>query len=242
MEFPKYTKTFHTETYPAISATRPELSTAGKVILITGGGSGIGPAVAKAFAVSGATKIAILGRTESTLLATKKEIEGGHKGVKVLTFVADITNQAAVQKAFESTKKTFGSIDILVANAGYLPSLAPVATAPVEKYMEGYEVNVKGNLNVYQAFLPVAAPNPTLVYVSTSGIHFPPVPVGLSAYAGSKMAAQRMTDYFAAENPGVRVMSVHPGTPRTAMYDKAKEQGLDIASSDSKYLTKNFKE
>jgi len=76
MSFPKYTKTFHHDTYPAIDPSRPESSTAGKVVVITGAGSGMGKRMCNAFAVSGCTKIAILGRTASTLEETKKEVEG----------------------------------------------------------------------------------------------------------------------------------------------------------------------
>jgi FlaA1/EpsC-like NDP-sugar epimerase len=73
--FPPFTKVWHTEPYPAISPTRPELSVTGKSVLITGGGTGIGAAIAKAFAAAGSTQIAIVGRTEKTLLATKQELE-----------------------------------------------------------------------------------------------------------------------------------------------------------------------
>jgi len=114
---PTYTKTYRTQNYPAIYPIRPELSTAGKGVFITGGGSGIGPKIAHAFAASGATKISILGRTASSLLTTKTSIESQHPCVKVLTFVADISNQAAVNDASESTKKTFGPVDILVGKA-----------------------------------------------------------------------------------------------------------------------------
>lgn len=60
MAFPTYTKTFHNFSYPSISPTRPELSTAGKVILITGGGSGIGPRITHAFAVVSAVPPPVL--------------------------------------------------------------------------------------------------------------------------------------------------------------------------------------
>jgi shikimate 5-dehydrogenase len=85
MAFPQYTKIFHNFSYPAIEPSRPELSTAGKVVFITGGGSGIGPRIAHAFAKSGAAKIIIMGRTESSLLSTKNEVETEFPKSSVLT-------------------------------------------------------------------------------------------------------------------------------------------------------------
>jgi len=96
MSLPTYTQAFHNSSYSAISPARPEVSTAGKVILITGGGLGIGRRTSHAFVTSGSTKIAIIGRTEASLLSTKVEIEAEHLGVKVLTFVADIVDRGAV--------------------------------------------------------------------------------------------------------------------------------------------------
>ena len=83
MALPSYTKTRHSIAYPAVSPSIPALSTAGKTILITGGGTGLGPLLAHAFASSGATKIAILGRTASSLQATKTAMEAEHNGVTV---------------------------------------------------------------------------------------------------------------------------------------------------------------
>ncbi|TVY54996.1 Short chain dehydrogenase citE [Lachnellula suecica] len=239
MEFPPYTKTYHTTPYPAISPTRPSLSTAGKVVLITGGGTGIGPKIANAFAASGATQISILGRTASSLLSTKTDLEAKHPGLKVLTFVADITSQSAVTHAFESTAKAFGPVDILIGNAGLMPDAAPLASTDLDQWMTGFDVNVKGNLILYQAFLAHSSPSPTLVHVSTAAAMFPSVPGGLSSYAVSKLAASKMTDYFAAENPRVRVMTVHPGVPDTRMNQKGRDAGIVLPFDDVE-LSANF--
>lgn len=232
MAFPSYTKTFHNTSYPAISPTRPELSTAGKVVLITGGGSGIGPRITNAFAVSGATKIAILGRTESTLLTTKASIEAEHPNVTILPLVADIVDQAAITTAFETVKGRFGPIDILVANAAYLPDIEPIATANVDEFFRGFEINVKGNYIVMQAFLANAAAQSTLVHVSTGGAHLPPMHAGFGGYTVSKLAALQMASYAGYENPNVRVMMLHPGVLATEMNKKSTDSGFVLPFDD----------
>lgn len=63
MGFPPFTLKHHTAPYPAIDPSLSAVSAAGKTILITGGGCGIGPRIAEAFAVAGSTQIALLGRT-----------------------------------------------------------------------------------------------------------------------------------------------------------------------------------
>lgn len=61
-QFPSFTKIFHHEPYDEISPSRPDLSVKGKSVIITGGGTGIGKAIAKAYAQAGASSIAIIGR------------------------------------------------------------------------------------------------------------------------------------------------------------------------------------
>ncbi|RDL41956.1 Uncharacterized protein BP5553_01935 [Venustampulla echinocandica] len=232
MAFPTYTKTFHTTTYPSISPTRKELSTAGKVILITGGGSGIGSRIAHAFAASGSTSIAILGRTETSLISTKESIEAQHPGAKVMALVADIVDRTAVHAAFDEVKIILGPIDIVVSNAGHMPSGSSISTADVDEWFHGMEVNVKGNLILAQAFLANAAKKPVLINVSAAGVHIPALPVPLSAYVVSKAAVVKLVEYFAAENPGVRVMNVHPGAIDTGMAKRAKDAGLELPFDD----------
>lgn len=140
-----------------------------------------------------------------------------------------------MKHAFETTKKIAGPIDILIGNAGYMPDAAPLATTNLEQWMTGLDINVRGNLILYQVFLANPSPNPTLVHISTAAANFPAVPGGLSAYAVSKLAASKMTDYFALENPSVRVMTVHPGTPDTSMNRKAADVGLVTPTDDSEF-------
>ena len=72
---PEGIKTFHTKPYPLLDVTRPELSAAGKVVLITGGGSGIGLVVAGHFAKAGSKTVAITGRRQNVLDEAKQSIE-----------------------------------------------------------------------------------------------------------------------------------------------------------------------
>ena len=180
MEIPLTTKLHHTTAYSSILPTRPELSTAGKTIIVTGGGSGIGPAIAEAFAVAGSTQIALIGRTLATLVATKVSMEATHPGIQILTLVADIVDEKAISAAFAKIKMVFGRIDVLVSNAAYFPTASPIATAPIDEWWRGFEVNVKGNLHLIQAFLAnidtTGKFQPMIVNVSTAGAHFPAIP------------------------------------------------------------------
>lgn len=239
MSLPPYTNTYHKTPYPAISPLLPALSAADRTVLITGGGSGIGPAIVHAFAAAGSTQLAILGRTDGSLQSTKLAIESKYPQAKVLTFVADIVDEVAVNKAFEETVKEFGGIDIFVSNAGYMPDSALISSASVREYMRGLDINVKGPLLLTQAFLhslstssPPSSFSPVIVNITTAGAHLPALAPGLSAYAASKLAGLKMFEYVGLENPGVRVMNVHPGVPETEMNKKSVAAGLVLPPDD----------
>ncbi|KAJ6142925.1 Short-chain dehydrogenase/reductase SDR [Penicillium samsonianum] len=231
MGFPPFTLKHHTAPYPGIDPSLPAVSAAGKTILITGGGSGIGPRIAEAFAVAGSKQIALLGRTKSTLENTKSTLESKHSGLNVLTFVADITDASAVNAAFQGTKAAFGPIDIFVSNAAFLPEPVPIKDMVVSDFVQGLNTNVVGNLITTQAFLSTAASsNAVLIHVTTGAVHFPSMP-NYSGYQTSKTAALKFFEAVQAENPNLRVMNVHPGYLPTDMNAKSAKGGLGSDNS-----------
>jgi NADP-dependent 3-hydroxy acid dehydrogenase YdfG len=224
MAFQSPTKTYHTSTYPAIDPYLPNLSSEGKNIVITGGGSGIGSEIARAFAQSGAATIALLGRTEDSLLKMKKEIEAEYKTTKVNTYVADIIHSTALEHSLKIHAQTYGKFHVLVANAGFLPSNQSLFETSAEDWYNGFEINVKGNFNLVRAFLPHAAKDAVVLSTSTAVAQIPYV-AGMSSYAASKLAAAKVYEYLHHEHPNLFVLNVHPGTIKTTMSDKALAPG-----------------
>ena len=226
MEIPTFTKIWHNTTYPSIDPSNPTLSAKGKVIVITGGGSGIGKSIAKSFAKANASSIVILGRTEKSLASTKSEIEATHEIVNVSTYVADVSDAEAIDEAFASIKSQFGAVDVFINNAGYLPELKPVAEASFDEWWKGFKVNVEGSFNATKAFLGVASSDAVIINVTTGMVHIGAVP-GYSSYVPSKLASAKFFENVQAENPGIRVVNVSPGVILTEMGLKVKAAGIE---------------
>lgn len=112
--FPSFVSKWHNDTYAEISPTRPELSTAGKTIVIAGGGQGIGRGIAEGFAEADAAHIALLGRRLGKLGETKQAITQINSKVSISTHQADVTDE----KALSVAAKEIGHWDVLVINAG----------------------------------------------------------------------------------------------------------------------------
>jgi len=218
--FPAPVTEWHNDTYEAINPTRPELSQAGKVIVITGAGQGIGREIVDAYAQAGATTFHILGRTQHTLEETKSIIEEKYPKAQVTVHIADISDKDPVVKA----AKAIGTWDVLMANAGYLPTPALITENP-EDWWKAFEINVKGSLNLATAFLPTKKVGGTIIGVSTGAAILPPVTPFLaksSAYSTSKLALARFYEFLAAENPDLNVFVMHPGIVETAMFSKSE--------------------
>jgi NAD(P)-dependent dehydrogenase (short-subunit alcohol dehydrogenase family) len=225
--WPSFTKTWHTHSYPAISPSQPKLSAAGKNVIVTGGGTGIGKSIAIAFAEAGASSVTILGRREDRLKTSTQAIAAkAPKTTKVHYEVTDLTKRSDVDRALQSIITKFGTISIFVSNAGGIPALGHAADMDPDVFMSGFETNVRTALNSIQAFLPLAAQDAILISVSTGLAHIAPV-AGMSAYSTSKAANLKMLDYFAAENPGVRFVSLHPGVVDTEINEGTSLRGQD---------------
>lgn len=122
--WPTVTKTFHHAPYAATDPRNPDLSAQGKVVLVTGGGSGIGKSIASAFTTAGARAVIILGRTKQTLESAAQGLsEQAGTGALIRYFTADVRDTEAIAQVFKTVRAEAGPIDVLVSNAGYLSSL-----------------------------------------------------------------------------------------------------------------------
>ncbi|KAI1385070.1 putative short-chain dehydrogenase [Hypoxylon trugodes] len=234
-----YTKTQHTKPYAAISPSLPHLSTKSKSVFITGGSAGIGKAVALAFLEAGSCHLAITGRREAVLSAAATEIKTTYPDAQVLTFVADIADEVAMNKAFSGAKEAFGApIDIAINGAGYLPSLKPLATSDLNDWWLGYETNVKGAAIFARGVAKYAASDAVVLHLATAGVMFPANGgLPMSGYATSKLAGVKVMEYFGAENPGLRVVSVHPGvvTESEGGQKMVAQSDVEWQGDDSKF-------
>ena len=134
--FPAPVTEWRNETYDAIDPKNPELSMAGKTIVITGGGTGIGRETVRAFGIAGASSIHILGRTRASLTETKEIVEKELPHVAVSIHVADVTDVTAVEKSASE----IGKWDVLVANAGYFSEKKTVQHVDLAEWWLGFEV------------------------------------------------------------------------------------------------------
>ena len=236
-----FTTTYHKKPYPTIDPRQPKLSAAGKTIVISGGGKGIGEAIAKSFAVASAANIVIFGRKEADLSNAKTQIEkyAASKDTKVYYFIADVLDKEAIDRVFSTITRDIGLIDIFVNNAGHLSPFTPVAEADASGgFWRDFEVNVKGSLLATQAFLRNAnrTEEPIFLSVSAGAAHVKYV-FPWASYAASKAAWIRVVDHIEVENPWLRVHQIHPGVFKTTLATELKfpeDPGQESIWEDSK--------
>ncbi|CAI6331435.1 unnamed protein product [Periconia digitata] len=216
------TATWHNDTYKAIEPTQDGLSQEGKTIIITGAGTGIGQQTALSFAKASAAHLVLIGRTLSTLSATKDLVSATNASTKISVYTASVTDRNAMRKIADEV----GAWHVLVLGAASIPPPGPLGSDNLDKYWEAYEVNVKSVIQITQLFLPTAAPPPSdsnpgaIIYaMGAGGFAFgAKITATLSAYLVSKIAQTKLIEYIAAENPGVAAITVHPGMVDTAVF------------------------
>jgi NADP-dependent 3-hydroxy acid dehydrogenase YdfG len=129
------TATWHNDSYSAIDPHKPELSVKGKTVIVTGASSGIGRETAEAFAAAGASSLILIARREDALHEVEEKINSQYPSVKVTVFPLSITDDEKVAEA----AKEIGKWDVLIMNAGYMSSPAPVAESRLDEWWRGWE-------------------------------------------------------------------------------------------------------
>ncbi|MFB6524148.1 SDR family NAD(P)-dependent oxidoreductase [Streptomyces sp. NPDC056401] len=203
----------------------------GKSVLVTGAGSGIGRAVALAFAAEGAA-VAVAGRTAGPLDATVELIE--KEGGRAVALTADVTRAEDVRAMVRRTVEHFGGLDVAVNNAGVLRGVGPVADLPEEDWRSMLDINVTGVLLSLQAEVAAMRDQPAggvIVNISSNlGAHAR-IP-GVAGYLTTKAAVSALTRAAALDHiaDGVRINAVSPGATATTMSLRPGEKEVDRAA------------
>jgi NAD(P)-dependent dehydrogenase (short-subunit alcohol dehydrogenase family) len=197
-------------------------SLSGQVAIVTGGGRGIGRAIALGLAKVGAS-VAIVARSEDQLAETVKEIT--QLAARAISVAADVSDPTAVQRMVVEVEETLGSVDLLVNNAGLAGPIGPTSETDSNAWWRCLEVNLRGPMPCATAVLPgmISRGGGRIVNVASGAGTFA-IPY-LGAYVTSKTALIRLTEILALETAahGVKVFAVEPGTVRTSMAEYALE-------------------
>src|SRR5580692_10451217 len=179
-----------------------------KVVVVTGGTSGIGLATAKRFAAEGAA-VFVTGRRQEELDAAVKGIGGKVSGVR-----ADISKLADIDRLYDAVQQKHSQIDVLFTNAGG-GSMLPLGAITEEHYEDTFGRNVKGLIFTVQKALPLLVDGASVILTgSTTGITGT---ANFSVYSASKAAVRNLARSWILDlkDRHVRVNVLSPGATRT---------------------------
>jgi len=199
-----------------------------KVAIVTGGGRGIGRAIALAFAREGAD-VALTARTREQLEAVGKEVQTS--GRRALALPMDVSDRSSIRTMVEQVLEAFGTVDILVNNAGVGSSANP---KPLSQYDDEFwdytlAVNLTSAYISSKAVLPVMLDKKSGCIINISSVAGKIGAVHGCAYSVTKHGIIGLTRTLALEvaNEGIRVNAICPGPVRTDMFLKRMKYDAD---------------
>jgi NAD(P)-dependent dehydrogenase (short-subunit alcohol dehydrogenase family) len=182
----------------------------GKVAVVTGGNSGIGLGVAKAYAQEGA-QVAITGRNDKTLQAAAKEIGNGTLAIR-----SDAGKLADIEAAMQQIKERFARVDALFVNAG-IGKFVPFEEVTEAFFDETVGINMKGVFFTVQKAIPLMPKSSAIVLNASINAHLGMR--GTSVYGATKAAVANMAKTLSADllEKGIRVNAISPGPVTSAL-------------------------
>lgn len=151
------TSVTHKTSYPAISPTRPELNQAGRVVLITGGGTGVGKSMAHHFALASASHVIIAGRRvdvlEKALVELKKSTKEAGSPTQFLSYKLDVASKSEITDVFKDLSEKKLEVDVLVLNAAKFATFVPIMDLGMDELWSFMEANMRSAMLLTEMFL-----------------------------------------------------------------------------------------
>lgn len=196
----------------------------GRVALITGGGRGIGRAIALAYAAEGA-RLALVARTSAELEETAGLVRDKH-GAEAITAIANVADYEQVQQAVARTLEHYGHIDVLVNNAGNIGPVGRVWDNDPGEWARTIAVHLMGVFYGCHAVIPGMLERGQGRIVNMSGVGGP----NSSAYDAAKTGIVNLTENLALElqDTAITVNAISPGSIHTRMWEENRDLALAI--------------
>lgn len=203
----------------------------GKTAVVTGSTSGIGLAIARAMAAQGANAV-INGFGDAAAIEKERSAIEKDFGVKALYSPADMTKGAEIAAMIQTAEKTFGSVDVLVNNAG-IQFVSPIEEFPVEKWDAIIAINLTAAFHAIRAAIPGMKQRKWGRIINTASAHALVASPFKSAYVAAKHGIAGLTKTAALELAtfGITVNAICPGYVWTPLVEKqigdtAKARGI----------------
>jgi NAD(P)-dependent dehydrogenase (short-subunit alcohol dehydrogenase family) len=204
----------------------------GKAAIITGGDSGIGRAVAFAFAREGADILIAYLNEDSDAQETVRLVE--KEGRKCVSIAGDICEESHCQQIIDRAQSEFGKLDILINNAAFQMSRESIEEIPSEEFDRTFKTNIYSMFYLCKAAVPLMQPGS--VIINTCSINAAQPKPNLLAYSATKAAIVNFTGGLAQSvaEKGIRVNSVAPGPvwtpliPTSMPPEQVKQFGMQV--------------
>ena len=217
------------------------MSLKGKVALVTGSTSGIGLAIAQAFAAQGCS-IMLNGFGDAAAIEKLRTDLAKQHGVKVEYNGADMSKSAEIAKLVATTQATLGSLDILVNNAG-IQFVAPVESFPPEKWDAIIAINLSATFHAVHAALPAMKQKKWGRIINVASTHGLVASAHKVAYVAAKHGILGLTKVVGVEcaDTGVTCNAICPGWVLTPLVqkqieDRAKAEGISVEKANRDLL------
>ena len=217
-----------------------EMNLQGRNAIITGASQGLGKVIAEHFVRAGAN-VLLCARSKPELAAARSELARLAPAQKVLAHVCDVSDETQVNDVVEYALAEFGTVEVLVANAGVYGPMGPTETVDLDEWRQALEINLFGLLLPARALIPhfKRAGGGKIIVLSGGGATNP-LP-NISCYAASKAAAVRLMETLAEElrEFKVDVNAVAPGAMKTRLVEQVLAAGPEVVGAA--FFAKNKK-